>query len=632
MIEIETDDEASAFEKTCEAMRAGADVIVQATLAGGRWRGRADVLLKLDRTSGLGDWSYEVVDTKLARETKAGTVLQLCLYSELVGEIQGERPERMYVVTPARGFEPEPYRLDDYAAYCRQIMRRLEASIEVDDETYPEPAPQCDVCRWWPACDHRWRQDDHPTLVAGISKLQRRELEETFDVTTLEGLAKIPVRLEHKPKRGSADGLERIREQAHVQLQERLQDEPVFELLDLDAGKGLFRLPEPSTWDMFFDIEGDPFVGTTGHEYLFGHTSGADYAASWALNPAEEHVMFEDFVTAVMDRWEEHPDMHVYHFGHYEKSTLKRLMGRHAVCEDEVDRMLRAELLVDLHAVVKQSVRASVERYSIKELEKFYGFERDVALREASANLRAVESALELEQPEIITDEIRQAVEGYNRDDCVSAEHLRDWLEARRSELVEQGLEIARPEPQSGDPSEEVGEREERVRELMDKLACDVPLAPDERTPEQHARWLLAELLEWHRRENKAPWWDYFRLRDLPDEDLFDESSAINGLQFIERFEPEGRSKLPVDRYTYPAQETRVSEGDSLRSSDGEKFGTAVGYDRVLRFLDIKKHGDTIDLHPTGIYVHNFYRTEVQAEALFSLGEWVATNDIAADG
>jgi predicted RecB family nuclease len=86
--------------------------------------------------------------------------------------------------------------------------------------------------------------------------------------------------------------------------------------------------------------------------------------------------------------------------------------------EAEIDRMLRAELFVDLYAVVRHAVRASVERYSIKDLEPFYGFKRDVELDDARTNLRVVERALELGATDAVTGEVRAAVEGYNRDDC----------------------------------------------------------------------------------------------------------------------------------------------------------------------------------------------------------------------
>jgi len=145
---------ASALERTLAAMRAGADVIAQATLADGRWFGRADVLLRVERASGLGAWSYEALDTKLARDTKAGAILQLCLYSELLEIAQGARPEHMYVVPRRAEFPLETYRVEDYLAYYRLVRRRLEAVADADivvaPPTYPDPVSHCEICRWWP--------------------------------------------------------------------------------------------------------------------------------------------------------------------------------------------------------------------------------------------------------------------------------------------------------------------------------------------------------------------------------------------------------------------------------------------------------------------------------------------------
>ena len=168
------------------AMRTGVDVICQATLEDGRFRGRADFLLKTPGASDLGDFHYEVVDTKLARETRAGTVLQLCLYAELVGHMQGRRPDRVMVVSPGRNFEPEVLRVDHYYAYYQLVKRRLSEAV-VDGtvpDTYPEPCPQCDICNWFTPCRERRQEDDHLSLVAGISRVQRTELKE-WGITTL---------------------------------------------------------------------------------------------------------------------------------------------------------------------------------------------------------------------------------------------------------------------------------------------------------------------------------------------------------------------------------------------------------------------------------------------------------------
>lgn len=89
----ELKDRDEAVAATMAAMQEGSDAIVQAALRDGQWYGRPDVLLKVDRASDLGPWSYEVADTKLARETRAGTILQLGLYCEMLDRDQGLSPE-----------------------------------------------------------------------------------------------------------------------------------------------------------------------------------------------------------------------------------------------------------------------------------------------------------------------------------------------------------------------------------------------------------------------------------------------------------------------------------------------------------------------------------------------------------
>src|SRR6202035_5692149 len=80
-------------DKTIEAMRAGASVIVQGAFLRDGWAGRTDILERVEVTSALGAWSYEVIDTKLARCTKGATILQLCLCADLLSAVQARMPE-----------------------------------------------------------------------------------------------------------------------------------------------------------------------------------------------------------------------------------------------------------------------------------------------------------------------------------------------------------------------------------------------------------------------------------------------------------------------------------------------------------------------------------------------------------
>ena len=247
----------NATHKTIQAMQAGSDVIFQAALHDGRWQGRADFLVRTDTPSDLGSFSYEVYDTKLALSTRAGTLLQLSLYSDIVRSVQGVTPEWMHVIKPGVDFEPESFRCDEFAAYYRWVRSRIEAAVGADDpqrgpKTYPDPVAQCDICRWRPQCNRQRRGDDHLSLVAGMHTLHAREFQ-AQGTTTLEQLGDSPHALRERPSRGHIETFERLREQARVQLAGRRSDGHVVERRPLEEDRGLALLPEPSVGDVFFD-------------------------------------------------------------------------------------------------------------------------------------------------------------------------------------------------------------------------------------------------------------------------------------------------------------------------------------------------------------------------------------------
>jgi len=633
----ETKNESQAVAETRSCMERGNDAIAQGALASTGWFGRPDLLRKVEKPGNFGNWSYEAYDCKLSRETKATTILQLALYSDLLAQSQGTQPESMHVVLPGQPFQHETYRFAEYAAYYRYVRARLEkvCGNSQHENTYPEPCVHCDVCRWFRECDARRRGDDHLSLVAGIARLQRTQLV-GWQIETMAKLAELPIPLKKKPLHGSREGYERVREQARLQVAGRTTQRHVHEMLPIAEGTGLCKLPEPSPRDIFVDLEGDPFAGVCGLQYLFGFvslTSSSElaYEKRWALSPAEEKQAFEWLVDEIMGRWQENPAMHVYHFGAYEPSAFKRLMGIHTTREDEIDRMLRAHLFVDLHTILKQAARAGVEEYSLKAIEKFYEFPRSIPADESRAAMRYVEHSLELGRATEVPEKYRESLEAYNGDDCRSAAKLRDWLEVERQTLVGAGAQIPRLSLGDGAPPEELDERQKRVAALVAELLADIPADPADRSNDQSARWMLAQLLDWHRRESKASWWEGYRLEELDDEALMDERAGLSGLRFVQRLGIE--RKIPVDRYSFEKQDTEIRVDKDVYSRGGEKFGRVVALDLRARTIDVKKMKKNAETHPTAIYMWDrAYDTPKHADALFQIGAWVKEHQIDAKG
>ena len=640
-------DEAQAA--TLVAMRSGADVIYQATLFDGRWVGYADFLLRVDRPSELGSWSYEVADTKLARVVKGGALLQVCVYSDLLERLQGLTPESVHVVTGDGLTHTE--RLDDYAAFYRSVKRRFEREIfghgdagprdAATADTYPDPVDHCRVCAWSPTCLGRRRADDHLSLVAGMSRAATERLIQAV-VPTRRDLAGLPAT--QSVGKVQPRTLTRLREQARMQVAGEDRRELIYELIEPDPEQpeqGLARLPEPSPLDVFFDIEADPWAEEDdlgfGLEYLLGivtiEDGEPDYRAIWGHDRAGEREAFEALIDLLIERQAADPTMHVYHYGGYESGAVKRLMQRHHTREDEVDLLLRGQVFVDLLNVVRQGIRASVESYSIKQIEHFYMPTREGPVTEAGFSVVQYETWVrDPAHPKHLLDELA----AYNRDDCISTWKLRDWLEERRREAIhQQGWEMQRPAAPVDDPAA-LGARFAETRRREEALRTGIGDDAGPRDPEDEGRWLLSWLVDWHRREDKPGWWRFKYLQGLPTEFLLEESDALAGLTPLGRVEDLGRG-TGIFRYGFPPQDHKLRAGNDVIDPRIGEWGGDAG-----KVVAIDDQASTIYLRrgnaaqqrgdPVALLWEQPIQSSSLREGVGKLADWVIEHDIDADG
>jgi uncharacterized protein len=551
----------TAADQTMQAMKDGADVIYQGLLRKGDWYGYPDFLRKQPGESKFGAYLYEVIDAKLARVPTARAVVQMCVYSDLLSAVQEAQPEFFWIL-PGGATTPQRLRLEDYASYYRRAKASFEAFV--DDrgraEPYPEPVQHCDICQWWMTCDKRRRDDDHLSLVAGISRKQRERLRASA-VATTEKLGALPP--EAAVKGIEASALDRIRNQARIQVAGRRGDGRLYELLtDMAPGEGLEQLPPPSSGDLFLDLEGDSFAYENGLEYLFGvvelgrpvfdfvntRIEGSPrYLGFWAADPNEEKAAFESLMKRMQDGLSAFPDMHIFHFGHREKDALKALSCRHGIREDLVDRILRGHVMVDLLNVVRQSLRASVEHYTLKNLEALYGFERKTPKRDAAWAMQMYGWWLETREDDPRLADYRETIERYNEDDCRSTWKLRDWLESQRDEFQRlTGRALGRPVV-----PEDKKDEPERVADLnrLRRLLIDGE-------PDVSPKRLLADLLSWHWRERKSGFWEHHEAKEVVPSERLGSRLVLADLAYVGKVDEIDQSY--VHRYSFPADQDHI--------------------------------------------------------------------------
>ncbi|HEY6782921.1 MAG TPA: TM0106 family RecB-like putative nuclease, partial [Candidatus Dormibacteraeota bacterium] len=623
--------------ETVLAMAEGYDVIYQPTFFDGRWMGRADFLLRVETPSSRWAWAYEAADAKLARRVRAEAILQLCEYSAHLERLQGKPPASMQVIL-GDGV-PHSYRVDEFSAYHASVKLDFESAMVKDSvATYPDPVAHCNVCGFAARCAAQRKQDDHLSQVARMRSGQVLALK-TADIATVTALATAPADAE-PPARMSQATFDELRAQAALQHRgPHYTGVPRHELLDAwEVGHGLCALPAASPGDVFFDMEGDGLARDVPLEYLFGAVDvhGA-YRAWWGHDEAGERRAFEGFVDYAIAQLERYPGMHIYHYAAYEKTALRRLMSRHGTREEEVDRLLRNEVLVDLYRVVRQGIRLSTDSYSLKKVERLYMPARAESIADAAGSMVMYERWLMSREHGGEGDAtLLEEIERYNERDCASTLQLRDWLEARRiEEEMLRGAPIERPPVVERDVADALHAKILATQEVAAALVDEVPVDPEQHSETEHARWLLAPLLSYHRRENKVNWWRHFDQVAMSPEELERDTYALGPLEMIGAHE-EGRRI--IERYRFEPQEHRIGLGDNPLNPESDArwapvVGEVIELDSARGLITLSRTARQAERGAVRFLIPSTpITTDVQEEGLLELGRWVAAHGPDAPG
>jgi len=615
---------------TLKAMKDGVEIIFQATFLDDQFLGYADFLRRTEIPSLLGSYSYEVLDTKLSLSVKAKFVIQLAFYSDLLKEIQGVLPHNMYVIL-GNGDE-EALKCSDFAEFYERQKHRFLKKVNSNqqDSSYPEPCDQCDLCHWRDICKKRWEDDDHLSQVANILKVHVHRLEDS-GIKTLEQLAKIDP--EKRIPKIATPILRKLQHQAQLQYEARIdpvkKQTGIFELIKAEstdlqnpAPRGLERLPAPNAGDLFFDMEGNP-LEEGGLEYLFGlyfiDNEKAVFKPFWAHSRSEEKLAFEKFMDFVIARLKQYPDAHIYHYAPYEVTALKKLMGLHGTREAAVDELLRKHKMIDLYRVVREGVRVSEPRYSIKNIEKFYLEKRSGEVTNAGASIVFYEKWKQTNDQKLL-----QEIEDYNKEDVRSTYELRNWLIKLRPKNMPW---VSYPEPETTEKQKDNASRkdiaEKKLEDFRENLLKKLDVDEKKWTAADRHRVLTFQLLDFHRRTAKPEWWGIFDRQAMSTEERLDNPECIAGLT-----EQVGNAVRDAQsmRFTfrYPDQDFKLKTGDSVILADSLKSLNGLVVDEENQSVSFKiTDASLIQTGRTDIAASRTINTDVLVNGLFRYAEQV---------
>ena len=439
---------------------------------------------------------------------------------------QGVRPEKLTIILGNKN--TVHLRTQDYFAYfqlAKLSFISFHKSWEVNK--LPDPAETKTHGRWTQYAKTILEKSRHLSLIANITQSQIKRLEKA-GVNTIDEAANLS---SQSIPRLSKDITDRIKNQAELQISSENTDKPDFKILphSNDRLVGLSLLPPHSDNDIFFDIEEFPYVDG-GLEYLWGATyfnsdGKRQFKDFWGHDKETEKQAFINFVDWAFKLWCKDPCMHIYHYGSYEITALRRLMGSNGIKEYEVDMLLRNEVFVDLYNIIRNGVLIGEPNYSIKNVEHIYRDKRETEVASGGESIVAYEEWRS--NPDGLsweTSQVLRAIRDYNLDDCNSTQELTEWL---RNVQKSHGINYSRKPSQN----DEVLEREDETEEtlLRDKTLKEALTETDE--TKINVLKNLAWLLEFHKRENKPTWWRLFDRLGLTEIDLYDDMECLVGLE-----------------------------------------------------------------------------------------------------
>ncbi len=401
------------FSDVLQQMISGAPAILNAPLyflPKGLY-GTTDQLVKENGSSSFGEYHYIVKEIKSAKTIKEGHKLQAALYNYVIGKIQNYIPETFYIINMEK--QVFPFKFTEYEDKLSDIIEKV-----FQLKGGERPTPTFDSCRypWKDYCNRMAIEEKDVSILPNVGPKMKSKLVEAgypkLDDVVRIGKQKL---LEIKGIGGKTGNV--MFNSAKAILSN--------EILCIGPPKSL---PHRST-EIFFDLEGIDPITIMHHkldmtDYLIGtlvrKDDGEEYFPFIAKDVNSEEEMMHKFIEFIKKQ----EDYILYHWHHYEKTHMKKMMDKYNISDDEQCIILHPDVLCDLHPVVTSSYVFPIPGTSIKSIAKLLGYEwkhQDVGA------MSSIGLYFQYINDPVGSSKSLDMILDYNKDDCVATRVIKDW-------------------------------------------------------------------------------------------------------------------------------------------------------------------------------------------------------------
>jgi len=542
------------FEATKDAIKKGFKLIYKAFFIDKDFRGECDFLIRLEKKSDLGEYSYEVYDTKITKNLRSKHVLQITGYSFLLSKVQGLMPLKMYLIDGSNKIHD--YKVSEFIDYFLYSKENFEKFIPFakKENLYPEKCSFCPLCPWLDECEKIWINDNYINQTCGIISSQVQKLKKE-KIKTITDLAKIkPSDIESKINLSTKI---KLVNQAKLQELKRLTNEIKTVFLSPELNKGFYKIPEPNEGDLFYDIEGFPQSENRPFEYLHGVyflNKGKKEFKKFVIKKydiSEEKRIFIELINFFKEHFEKYPDAYLYHYNSYEKRALKNLSISYSSVFPEgqnfIDSLLRQEKFIDLYLVVSQCMQTTEKDLSLKTIEIFYRKQRSSTVKTADDSIKLFDNWCSTYEPGLM-----QEIINYNEEDCVSTYDLREFLLKNRPK----GLPWFSQTHEDKEKNSSLKDFEINENLLVEQL--------ESKKNKTNVKFIddLISLVGFHRREAKPSIWAYYDRKEKTPEELEDDPECIGNCNLVEEVLSNDPDRKRF-KYKFNTQNYKIKEGNT---------------------------------------------------------------------